>query len=340
MGFAIGKYQQGMCFILDKVYESAEQYGIGILHTPWDAIAKRQVYAAGMSYAMVRDEQLIKRRLRYTMARWGYSTGYWVTEYFNEFVREKVDSFWLGVMDWQKNLAPYDHPISLTNQIHGETGPDVFLKNAYRGNCYMFEPYTQDTVPGVIGEFGESIWLGTKDPLTYDPQGHWVRQTHWNALVSNWSGALTWWTKPLYGEKGADAYDKTYPALHQFLEAENMAEEGPWDTLQVQGNVKDFEHIRALGNADSSKAFLWIIRTPPSETEDRVPLTGKKLQLSLSPNQTYTLEWWDSQQGGLLEEATLQATAEGLLEIPVYDKIGRDAAAKVMASDQIRLRKK
>lgn len=194
---------------------------------------------------MNRHEELIKRRLRYTMARWGYSTSYWMTEYFNEFVREELDAFWLGIMEWQKEIDPYDHYTVLTNIMHGETGPDVFVKNAYREDCYMVEPYTIDTIPGVIGEFGESWAIGgTEYPKVYDPEGNWVRQTVWNAMVSNWTAALTWWIKPLYGETGVNAYDKIYPALNKFLKEENIADQGPWEVLECSGDTSEFEHVR------------------------------------------------------------------------------------------------
>lgn len=327
MGFEIGKYHQGMCFILDKMYERSEQYGIGIMLTPWDAIAKNQTYSSGVVYAIDRNEELIKRRLRYTMARWGYSPSYWMTEYFNEFVHEKLDTFWLGIMAWQKSIDPYNHYTVLTNKIHGETGPDIFVKNAYREDCYKVEPYEIDTVPGVIGEFGESIWLGTKDPKVYDPNGNWVRQSLWNAVLSNWSGALTWWIKPLYGETGINVYHKIYPALYKFLEDENMAAEGPWSVMEFEGEYEGFEHIRVLANQNKNKTFLWIVRTPPSEVEDREALSGKWLEFEL-PSGSYKLEWWDSQKGEILSAEVMQ-TNNKILKIKIPNIVTRDIAAKI-----------
>lgn len=42
-----------------------------------------------------------------------------------------------------------------------------------------------------MGEFCSGAHLGTVNPQTYDPEGNWVRQSHWNALVSHWGGGMT-----------------------------------------------------------------------------------------------------------------------------------------------------
>jgi hypothetical protein len=335
MGFDLGKYNQAMCFILDKLYQRAEQYHIGVVHNVWDAVAD-QPYSAGFCYAEQNQEALIKRKLRYIVARWGYSTSYWMTEYFNELKDARIDAFWQGIIEWHKELDLYDHAISLTSATFGETGPDVYLENAYTDTCYKFGVYANGGMPGCLGEFGESYLLGTQDPMSYDPAGNWVRQTLWNALVSKWAGGFTWWTHPIYGEKGCNAYRSIYPALSRFLEQENLTEEGPWDTLDVRGEIQAFDHVRAIANEAKTKAFVWLLRTPPQETRDRNPLVGKHFVIGLDPHLTYEVEWWDSQTGEIITVMHDKKAADTGLLVNIPNTITRDRCVKIYASPSAR----
>lgn len=338
MGFSLGRYHQPMCFILDKMYAIAEQHGIGIMHCVWDGVSKRP-YAAGFCYAMKKQDRLIKQRLRYTIARWGYSTSHWITELFNEY-HKRPDRFWLDTMAWLRNLDPYGHPITFSSStVFGKTrghkgghGPDLYNSHNYSDNCWRTDPYTGTSTAGIIGEFGENWQLGTKDPFAYDPDGHWVRQTHWNAMVSGWAGALTWWTKPLYGKTGCNAYATIYPALAKFLEGENMAAEGPWSVLKAKGQTDGLEHVRLTLNAAKDRAYLWIVRTPPAETIDRKAVSGKWITAAL-PDGTYTIQWWDSRTGDM-RALTEAVAADGQLKIIIPDGVTRDIAAKVFRSKQ------
>lgn len=331
MGFDLGRYHQVMCFLLDKTYENAEKYDIGIIHTAWDAITD-QPYSAGFCYGEKKGDELIKRRLRYTLARWGYSTSYWMTEYFNEY-NQPYDSYWQGITEWLKAFDPYNHQTVFTSHGHGgETGPDAFITHTYDGSCWKMDVYKGDLSPAVMGEFGGYHRVGTKDPDTYDPDGNWVRQTLWNGMVSNWAGALTWWTHPIYGEKGCDAYEDIYPALNNFLKKENLAKEAPWKELDYSGYTEGFEHIRLLTNKDREKTFLWVVRTPPGETSDRPALSGRWIAIDL-PEGGYTIEWWDSKKGEIIN-AVEENTVQSKLKVLIPDSVTRDIAAKILKDDQ------
>ncbi|WKN42774.1 DUF5060 domain-containing protein [Tunicatimonas pelagia] len=330
MGFALGKYHPAMCFLLDQLYENAEQHDIGIIHTVWDAITD-QPYSAGTVYAEEKNESLIKQRLRYTLARWGYSPSYWMTEYFNEYDRP-YDDYWQDISTWLRTVDPYQHPITFTSDGHGgETGPDAYILHTYDGSCWTINAPTDISVPALMGEFGGNARIGTKDPATYDPEGNWVRQTQWNALVSGWTGALTWWTHPIYGERGCDAYADIYPALSKFLKNENLTDNAPWQELSHEGNTEGLEHVRLLTNQTQQRTFLWAVRTPPHETTDREALSGREITVTL-PEGTYTIEWWDSQKGEILDTYKEAVTQSGL-KIDIPNSITRDIGAKIIKDE-------
>jgi hypothetical protein len=143
--------------------------------------------------------------MRYTIARWGYSTSILAWELFNEVMwTDDYDANYPVVAEWHREMASYIHAVdpwshivttsardadSLIwsapgmdiNQIH-YYGPGVI--DALRSRQSMMRKYDK---PNIIGEFGDD-WQGGGE----DPAGTVVHQGLWATAILG-GGAMPWW---------------------------------------------------------------------------------------------------------------------------------------------------
>ena len=154
-----------------------------------------------------------KKRLRYTVARWGFSPQVLCWEFGNEF------EGWPGAtmqekLAWHEEMAahlkaldPFDHLV--TTSFWGKTGPVEFWKSdsmdIVQTHCYtnddlgvapLFAQFcaTQADAyekPHIFGEFGIRSHATTRDK---DPKGWALHNGMWSCVVSRCAGApMPWW---------------------------------------------------------------------------------------------------------------------------------------------------
>jgi len=157
--------------------------------------------------------QFYKNRLRYTVARWGYSTNVLCWEFGNEF--EGWDNSPNQIkLPWHKEMSehlrsidPFRHLI--TTSFWGNTGPEEFwdlpgidivqthcytnddgnvAETVRRYNLHQWKRYNK---PHVFGEFGIRSHSTTADK---DPQGWAIHNGLWSGLFSFCAGGpMPWW---------------------------------------------------------------------------------------------------------------------------------------------------
>ncbi|MBO9605358.1 MAG: DUF5060 domain-containing protein [Paenibacillaceae bacterium] len=334
LGFAIGTYSKEMSWILDKLFELCEQNHVRVTLTTWNGLSSI-TDSAGASYAMGsgKSEDLIKSRLRYQMARWGYSTSYWTTNYFNEQESESMtDTFWTGIHSWLKNLDPYDHLISnSTNQTSDHV--DFYVVHDYGADVVYRMTVPQNTLsPYVYEEFGKDGDMAYSASLsTNDPNGNYPRTGFFASLIAGNSGAMTWWVRPYYGPTQLHVESNMYKGISGFLAQENLISGSPWQKLTNQSNytTSDFPSGGLLANNDKTKAFYWVMRTPPAELSDRTAVNGKWIKTPLAKSNNYETQWWNTTTGQWLN--TVNAVWEGgYVVVNVPDGVTRDIAAKIV----------
>ena len=154
-----------------------------------------------------------KKRLRYTVARWGFSPQVLCWEFGNEF------EGWSGTtaeekLVWHEEMAahlkaldPFDHLV--TTSFWSKTGPPEFWKSdsmdIVQTHCYtnddlgvapLFAQFCATQAEGydkphIFGEFGIRSHATTRDK---DPKGWALHNGMWSCTVSRCAGApMPWW---------------------------------------------------------------------------------------------------------------------------------------------------
>jgi hypothetical protein len=331
-GFSIGRYHQANAAILDLVFTLAEQRGLAIQLVSWNANSK----FGDADYALGGNEDLVKRRLTYVVARWGYSTSLYAYEYFNEVDAALTNQpFWAAVKAWHRGIDTNGHVITNSNATRSIAGNPVNVFDTDATHVYTMPgediqrvgDFTTSTKPLVMSEYGNRRYNTL--PVDADPIGINAREGLWMAIVGHKSGALYWWTSTHVAP--LDLFATIYRGPATFLRNENFAERtwvtaglehagGPVGAVSFRGMVGDGAFLNA-----------YIVRTPSSEIADRAPVDGVVLRASAVRPGTYTIRWYDQVTGAVIAERAAVADAQGLrLELPTG--IARGVAVKAFPS--------
>ena len=160
-------------------------------------------------------KNLHKNRLRYIIARWGYSRNIMSWELFNEVEwTDNFSTYKTQIKDWHKEMAgyiqtkdPFDHLIT-TSFAHDNNDaatwnlPEIdFTQTHYYNGSPNVEAVlvggvrsyiTQFAKPTLTGEFG--IESGNISLTTIDPNGIYFHNSLWATLLSGGMGAgASWW---------------------------------------------------------------------------------------------------------------------------------------------------
>jgi hypothetical protein len=157
--------------------------------------------------------KLYKKRLRYTIARWGYSPNVLCWEFGNEF-EGWADSPNAIKLPWHKEMADYLRSIDpfghlITTSFWGHTGPEEFWKlenidlvqtHCYTNNDanvaeqvrnYCLHQWERFPKPHIFGEFGIRSHATTADK---DPEGWAIHNSLWAGLFNfSAGGPMPWW---------------------------------------------------------------------------------------------------------------------------------------------------
>lgn len=155
-----------------------------------------------------------KNRLRYIVARWGYSRNVMAWELFNEVDwtdnfsthKSKVADWHFEMTDYLKTIDPYGHLIT-TSYAKDNNDPDVWsypeidisqthyyndVSNLERVLAAGATTYLKDFgKPTLIGEFGLG---GSVDLVKDDEDGIFIHNSIWGGLMGGGMGTgMTWW---------------------------------------------------------------------------------------------------------------------------------------------------
>jgi len=225
-----GRYQQLSCWEYDKLMEKAEERGIyvGLLLYDANMIANsgkrkkdwEKPYAFtlkvnGGPLDKVEDfwtnaewTKHVKMRMRYSVARWGYSPNLMMWEFFNELSPEKLES---EIAKWHdemgaffKRIDPYKHLVSTSShgvqqKMWGVPGIDVVQVHLYRSDDEI-EGLVKDAQktwkkPFLVGEYGCDFQFDPKKEK-WDPKGVYFHNSIWSAGIEK-STAAFWFLKYL-----------------------------------------------------------------------------------------------------------------------------------------------
>jgi len=233
----IGRYEQKACALLDTILEKCEERGLYVMlcfeqfgnlqpaggqvgQWPNNPYNERMGGPCGSTSEFFRNPAArthFKKRLRYLIARWGYSTALMAWELFNEvelvvFESGDINSNRPLVAAWHKEMAeylrandPWGHLICTSSDESLQQ--DLFLAGAV--DFLQFHLYQRRDAKGSISDyaravaglmgsrvtrFGTPLLLGEYGEWKNDPQRTSLRRGMWAALASGAAGAgLYWW---------------------------------------------------------------------------------------------------------------------------------------------------
>lgn len=224
----LGWYRQAQAATLDRLLEDAGRLGMtymlcmdthqdfrqdGWKANPFNAAQGGPCRTAGEWFTDETAKALYRKRLRYTVARWGYSPQVLCWEFGNEF-EGWADAKQETIIAWHREMAPalaaldpYGHLISTS--WWSKTGPEACwqipemsivqthsyanndLNTALESHAFCLTQWNGFQKPHLFAEFG--IRSHNFDPDS-DPTGRGIHNTAWAAIASGCCGApMPWW---------------------------------------------------------------------------------------------------------------------------------------------------
>ncbi|MBN2448896.1 MAG: DUF5060 domain-containing protein [Lentisphaeria bacterium] len=235
-----GWYHPRACWEIDQLYDLAARRGLYIMHCLYNAngMVNGAVAQAGGArawrrrYAFCLEEnggpcgevaefwtdpamaELVRRRLRYCVARWGYSPNLMCWEFWNELVPDTrlsdAQVAWHRDMGrYLRGIDPWRHPVS--NSLMGKSldAQDPFWQlpemevvqvHSYQGENLPVA--LADVVRQSIGRWRKPFFLGeqgiihrdgTQGQYPYDPEGLHLHNGLWAPVMAGASGPGAFW---------------------------------------------------------------------------------------------------------------------------------------------------
>jgi hypothetical protein len=224
----LGWYRQDAAARIDLVLDAARELGLyymmcmdthqdfrerGWEANPFNTRNGGPCRTPGDWFTDEKARTLYKKRLRYTVARWGYSPNVLCWEFGNEF-EGWADSPNAVKLPWHKEMAGYLRSLDpfrhlITTSFWSNTGPeefwalediDIVQTHCYTNNDgnvaepvrrYCLHQWEKFNKPHIFGEFGIRSHSSTADK---DPKGWAVHNALWAGLFSFAAGGpMPWW---------------------------------------------------------------------------------------------------------------------------------------------------
>lgn len=350
-GFTLGRYNAANAWLVDRIVEIAGRHGVYVTLVAWDG----QGSWGGARYALpeVFDEDLVRRRLRYQVARWGYADQVSGWELFNEADVDPAEPAYRRTVEWLRATDVRDRLV-----LNSWRGIDAAETHSYPCGPAESDPASRfhwcdcpkesdflhlarfsagDGRPHLLSEYGEKWYF--RLPLDTDPHAHRAREGLWAALTGGMAGAQYWWFHGhLYP---ADAFDAAYRGAAGLLRDVDLGRyrwqgarfaplAGPGG-LVCRGMVCR-EVVRAGTAAGAgTAALLWFVRTPSDEATDRLPANGNRFRVGDLPPAAYLVRWWDTAAGEPLRTEPA-GYRDGGVALSVPDGVTRDIAAQLLVA--------
>jgi len=370
-----GHYRLDHAWALDHALALAEKHGIyiklcleawrgfsgprsfvksGVLHPYW----KRNggpCETESEFFTNPEAKRMFRNRLRYVVARWGYSTHILAWEFWNEIncvrgYRPETVVAWTAEMARHlKKIDPWGHLVvnslgsfqveprlwSLPEidfaQVHGywhprhpaskEVGKD--MAEMVTSWLARLEPFGK---PRLFAEFGLVNERWGPSPLAdKDTRGVHLHNGLWASAVSGACGtAMLWW----WGN-----YVDPHDLYHHFGAVRRFVQDVGWTTegfrpLEVETSQPA---LRVIGLKGKSLTIAWLQNKEHTwwnvVNGHKVRALDATASLRGFANGRYQAEWWDTWRGRVLGKGRVEAR-DGVLRLRV-EKLERDVALKI-----------
>ena len=273
-----GRYDAQSAWEVDRIVEAAERLGLTLMlcvenanatvngPTKGDRARYNQYHKDGGGplddmpefWTDPEARRLFHQKMRYCVARWGYSPAIGVWEFFNEVSlkseRAEAIAQWHDEMSkaWRE-MDPYGRPIA-TSPLGGAQDADSWRRlfdspaiDLIQYHTYSFYDLAQGIggvnlqvlkkadKPLLVGEFGSQVRLREQTPggkgsdPVIDPKGLHLHNGIWAGVMTGAAGALPWFIRNYIDP--LDLYP-IYTGLSRFA-ADWKINEGPWRPLEA-----------------------------------------------------------------------------------------------------------
>lgn len=294
--------------------------------------------------------ELVRRRLRYSVARWGWASNLVAWELWNEV--DNNDDFnssdctdWHREMgDYLRSIDPWRHLIATSwrdPKMFALTQIDIVQGHSYFGAAYDAAQYSVQDTDHLMRSFDKPFFFGEQGlggPITVDPEGKHFHDTIWSTGLSGAAGTGLYWWWHNYIE-GYDLYHH-YSAFSKFVKGVDWPAH-QWKPARLSRPNLPVS-LNVYGLVTDDRALIWIHDPLAFRVINGNPVKGPR-QTSASCNVTgladgkYRVEWYDTMTGDVvgLEDVTvnhLKHFGYGIeLKAPEF---WGDIAARIIRQDQ------
>jgi hypothetical protein len=292
--------------------------------------------------------ELVRRRLRYNVARWGWSTHLAAWELWNEVDNNEgfdpaANEAWHREMaGYLKATDPWKHLVTTSwrdPRMFAVPDIDLVQGHSYWEAQYDAAQYTIEDTEHLMRRFGKPFFFGeqgVEDPAgmaKLDPGGSHFHEALWASALSGAAGSGLYWWWHNYVDT-LDLYQQ-YRPLAEFLRNEDLAAR-KWSAPALsRPNLPVSLNVYGLVAGD--RALLWIhdplaFRIVQGKAERGRGQEAASVDVIGLDDGEYAVEWWDTLRGTMVrrDEGRIRASNHfgyGLeLKPPAF---WRDIAAKV-----------
>jgi hypothetical protein len=360
----LGAYNLDRAQKLDDILRQAELYGLYLQlvfdfhgaysskvnpewsNNPYNVINGGFLASPDQFFTHPLAKEIYKKRLRYIIARWGYSPHVMAWEFFNEVsftdnFNERVINAWHQEMaSFVKQLDPYKH--LTTTSYGGDAIGDVYKSpmidfsqyHIYAQNIFKQLPrishkLSQFNKPHFVGEFGSDSANGRDDQ---DKSGMFLHAGLWSQFMQPASGnAMPWWwdthiePNHLYYHFAALAHfakDIDRRQYHFTPVVQKLR-------MKVAEQTYDFDLV---GLQSPEFSMFWLCDSLGMSMKGRpqhFAYEAVKIALLGFDDERYDLEFWDTYKGRILKKSRMESDSGRLaFELP---RFSNDIAFKIRA---------
>lgn len=304
-------------------------------------------------FTSARARELVKRRLRYSVARWGWSTHLAAWELWNEVDNNEgfepaANAAWHREMaGYLKAIDPWRRMVTTSWRDPGMFAlPDIDIVqgHSYWSAEYDAAQYSLQDTEHLMRPIGKPFFFGeqgVEDPaaaVKLDPEGRHFHECLWATAMSGAAGTgLYWWWHNYVEPLGLYRH---YKPLAQFLRGEDLAARR-WKQVRLSRPNLPVS-LNVYGLAASDRALVWIhdplaFRIAGGKVERGGPQAAASVNFTGLGDGEYIIQWWDPSGGGVTREDAGRVRAAdhfgyGLTLTP--PPFQGDIAAKVFRRDR------
>lgn len=257
--------------------------------------------------------ELVKRRLRYSVARWGWSANLAAWELWNEVDNNEgfdpaANEAWHREMAaYLKSVDPWKRLVTTSwrdPRMFALPDIDIVQGHSYWEAEYDAAEYSIEDTEHLMRRFGKPFFFGeqgVEDPaaaVKLDPEGRHFHDCAWATALSGAAGTgLYWWWHNYVEPLGLYRH---YKPLARFMEGEDLAAR-QWQPVGLSRPNLPVS-LKLYGLAAPDRALIWLhdpmsFRIVGGKVERGPSQQGASVNFTGLADGEYTIEWWDTRSG-------------------------------------------